>query len=283
MKRNTNYNINLKTLLTAVFSYFFAFAAANAQTPLETYKMANKAFAYGDTQTAVNLIERSIYFTKNLNLKAEELFRLSKVFFLRQDIEKSLKYSGLAYNYANDSLQNEIIFFRTFLFLLDKDVLSAKEEILQANTGISVETDKRIHLYYAGVLYYSRDFEASYKEFCNIVDDTIFLKEKLEKAQKISRRSSYWYFFASSLIPGSGQMLTGHIKQGLTSLVLLGGLAGLFIEITKNYTWLEGFAAVFPWYERYFMGGVNDAYDYAEIMKQKKLARIFSEITERIK
>ena len=281
MNENIKFIIKPKILLTVVFS-FLQFAVFS-QTAEETFSLAKKAIAIKDTSAAESLLLRSIYFLKDNKRKSQALLLLSKIKLSRGDKNSALKYSALAYNIADDSLKNEIIFYRTYIFLTKKDLLSAEEEILQANPGNSQYLNKKYHLYCGTVYFSKRDFNATYQEFKHLVADTISLKNYLHKAKKIAGRSSYWYFFASGLLPGSGQILTGHLKQGINSLMLLGGLAALFINITQSYTWLEGFAAVFPWYERYFMGGVNDAYDYAEIMKQQKLAAIYDKITTQIK
>ena len=267
--------------MTVVFS--FLQLVVFSQTAEETFTLAKKALAIKDTATAESLLLRSIYFLNDQKLKTQALLLLSNIKLSQGDENSALKYSALAYNIADDSLKNEIIFYRTYIFLSKKDLLSAEEEILQANPGNSQYFNKKYHLYCGTVYFSKRDFNSAYQEFKHLVADTTSLKKYLHKASKIAGRSSYWYFFASGLLPGSGQILTGHLKQGLNSLLLLGGLAALFINITQSYTWLEGFAAVFPWYERYFMGGVNDAYDYAEIMKQQKLSVIYDKITSQIK
>jgi tetratricopeptide (TPR) repeat protein len=281
MKTSTKSIIKPKILLIVIFSLWQI--SVFSQTAEETYALAQKALAIKDTNLAENLLLRSIYFLKDNELKSEALFLLSKMKFAGGDKNSALKYSSLSYNIANDSLKNEIIFYRTYIFLLEKDFLSAEEEILEVNPGNSDYFNKRYHLYCGTVYFAKRDYDAAYNEFKNIIRDTILLKKELKKASKISKRSSYWYFFASAILPGSGQIMTGHLKQGLNSLFLLSGLAAIFFVITREYTWLEGFAAVFPWYERYFMGGVNDAYDYAEILKQQKLLSIYDNITSKIK
>ena len=262
----------------------FKFSSSPAQTVEQTYKLALLALNNGDTASAISLLNRVAFFaSKKNNYKSLSNLYLANIAFYQKNYNKSIKHLKWAYFASeNDSLSDEITFFSTYVYLTQKDYISAEEELLNIDTSNSDYNKKRYELYMATIGFLKKDFDQAYKHFKTIYNDTISLKKLLKKAKKISKRNSIWYLVASSIIPGSGQIITGHIKQGLNSFVLISGLAILFYQITKYYSWLEGFAVVYPWFQRYLFGGSNDAYDYAEINKAKKLAIIYQEITNNI-
>lgn len=262
----------------------FSLVLTHAQTVEQTYRIAVKSLESGDTLAASSFFHRVSYFDTSGYYKSLSNFNLAQIAFRKKEYEKSIKYAQWAYFASpNDSLSNEITFFAAYVHLLRKDYVAAEEELLNIDTSLSLYDRKRYDLYMGTLGFVKHDFKMAYKYFGCLYNDTVALKQLLHKARKISQRKSLWYFLASAVIPGSGQVMTGHLKQGLNSLALLSGLAYLFVTITGYYSWLEGFAVVFPWYERYFFGGTADAYDYAEILKARKLSVIYQTITAGIR
>ena len=56
------------------------------------------------------------------------------------------------------------------------------------------------------------------------------LAAKVAEGEFLSRRSPLWCGISSALLPGSGQMISGHYTDGIIALGINGALAWLFVE-----------------------------------------------------
>ncbi len=61
-------------------------------------------------------------------------------------------------------------------------------------------------------------------------DLTASLAGKVAEGQFLSRRSPLWCGISSAVLPGSGQMISGHYTDGIIALGINGALAWLFVE-----------------------------------------------------
>jgi len=56
----------------------------------------------------------------------------------------------------------------------------------------------------------------------------------------------------------------------------------LFAYVVFNYTLLDGILSVMPWYQRYYLGGINSAYDIAVQKINDKRTLIYHSILEEV-
>jgi len=61
------------------------------------------------------------------------------------------------------------------------------------------------------------------------------------------------------ILPGSGQFYAGSVKDGINSMLLIGGLYFAALQVVKYYSFWDGVIALFPWVQRYYLGGMEKA------------------------
>lgn len=61
--------------------------------------------------------------------------------------------------------------------------------------------------------------------------------------------------FCSALLPGSGQMITGHVKEGIISCILNVGLGYLSYQQAQKHDWLN-FSVLFSQFLRFYQGNL---------------------------
>ena len=66
------------------------------------------------------------------------------------------------------------------------------------------------------------------------------------------------------VLPGSGQVYSGNFSSGLNSLLLTTTALSVFTIISIRYSALDAILSVFPYYQRYYVGGVVNAINFAE-------------------
>lgn len=125
------------------------------------------------------------------------------------------------------------------------------------------------------------DFEASKKYFQKMVpDDTVACAriDSLFNQKKMLYRPNPKVAYALSLIiPGTGQMYSGGVKEGLNSFILNEGLLLLSLFIAYEYSILDAILIVLPWYQRYYMGGLENATEIAEDKRQKRRSSLYKQ------
>jgi TM2 domain-containing membrane protein YozV len=75
----------------------------------------------------------------------------------------------------------------------------------------------------------------------------------------------------SFIIPGSGQIYTGHVFRGFTSIVLQGSFLGYALFSIKEGFYISGFALGIGIFEMFYFGGARYAYYLAEKNNAKKI------------
>jgi len=81
--------------------------------------------------------------------------------------------------------------------------------------------------------------------------------------------------FLSMVLPGSGQIYCGELKSGINSFLLTGAALTAFSLINIRYSFFDAILGVFPYYQRYYTGGVINAQNIAENkIKMKKVETV---------
>ena len=75
----------------------------------------------------------------------------------------------------------------------------------------------------------------------------------------------------SIFLPGAGQIIAGDLKNGLNSILLLGGIVAYSYYTMVTYGWLDGALVLLSWSFRYYTGGHKKAYELgAERIREQR-------------
>jgi TM2 domain-containing membrane protein YozV len=86
--------------------------------------------------------------------------------------------------------------------------------------------------------------------------------------------------FLSMVLPGSGQLYCGEFKSGINSFLLTGTAITVYTLISIRYSFIDAILGVFPYYQRYYTGGVINAQNMAKDKIKIKKMKAIKEINE---
>ena len=253
-----NWIIYLISLLYAV--------TLTGQKREESFQIALRNFHLENYDLCIPYFKRVAFFESdnitNLNYLAES-YQKTKSY------DNALVHYSLIYNLlSNDSLKNEVCFEMAKCYMLQDKHDYAEIEILNIKEHNNYFKSRKN--YYLFLIYLNkREFELSKNYFLNISE---FSDSKINQVQssfshlekKIRRTNPKVASVLSMLIPGSGQMFYGNFSSGINSLLLTTTALTVFTIISIRYSYIDAILSVFPYYQRYYIGGVINTINFAE-------------------
>jgi tetratricopeptide (TPR) repeat protein len=138
-----------------------------------------------------------------------------------------------------------------------------------------------------GIAYYGlSDFQSSKKYFLEALPGSDTEKQTyitdLFSSKKLKRPNPKLAYWLSVLIPGSGQFYSGDFRNGFNSMILTFGLAIFTYQMALNNSILDALLTIFPWWQRYYIGGYNSAEKIAESRRSSNRSEIYGLIYDAI-
>lgn len=257
---------------------------ANSQTIEQTYNLANELYQKKEFKAAVDVYRRVIHFDKDEQYRNLCYSKIAESLFQVKEYEEATGYFDLAYfQETNDSTKTEILFRKASCYMLTQNYEYAQIEMLSLSDSITKSLEDKKTFYWATLNFALGNYKDSEFAFVSVLDDNE-KKEKIKslflKNEKVSRISPKKARILSMILPGLGQFYAGDIKNGLNSMLLTGGLFYLGIRTGMNNGFLDAVFSVFPWIQRYYMGGYAKAETIAQNQKQKKRVAVYNEILD---
>jgi hypothetical protein len=254
----------------------------NAQDFNETIKFADIQFSLGNQQLAVKEYQRALFFGKGDS--SDYLYRqIANAFFKNQKFDQANYFYDLSYKTAkNDSLKKELLLNKTQCYLLSGDFQKSIYELTNLGNNLSVYFRNKQNFYFAVTYFGLENFDNSKKYFLLLSTNKPEAEKEIEKLFK-SRKNLYRpnpkaAKTMSMIVPGSGQLYAGDIKNGLNSIFLIGGIAILGVHMYNEYSLFDALMSSFPWFMRYYKGGYNKAFDMAYKKRAFRRNKAYREI-----
>lgn len=278
MKQNRFYILIISILLCA---------SLKAQTVSDVVSFADEQFAEGNYSIAAQEYNRALYFGyDNADIV---LLQIGNCYNQLEDYDLATGFYDRAYIQSkSDSLKNEAILGKTFSLILQKKNMQALNELLYFTNEINNNQQIKMHFLKGVASYGIKSDSAAFDEFKTVIalselsDSTkILLEKEFKKVFKYQKRfSPNRTYVMSGIIPGSGQLSVGAIKDGLNSMALITGLYFIAVAIIKNYSVLDAIITLFPWIQRYYLGGMDKAKILAEEKIEKERYKSYERIIE---
>ena len=272
-------------LLWTIYSFFSI--AVNAQTLEESLLFADKQFELKNDRLALKEYQRVLFFNDGKNL--DYIYtQIATVYFRQQNYLQAAHNYELAYKTSNsDSLKTELIFKKASCYMLDNKFRMATFELMNLADSSDIQYTKRKNFYFAVCYWGLEEFDKAKDAFLSIVPEKKAAdKEKIEqlfaKKKNLYRPNPKTAKIMSMILPGSGQIYSGDIKNGLNSVLLTGGFVILGIYMTEYYTFLDAFLTAVPWFLRYYQGGYQKAEKIATHKRDKRRDKTYKEILKTI-
>jgi len=257
--KQKRYFILIINLLIVSFSF--------AQTVEEVVCFADEQFEKENYQVAAQEYNRALFFGFDkvdvLSIQIAHCYtELGNYDLATSFYDRSFKYS------MSDSLKNESVLGKTFCLLMQNKNFLALNELLYTNDNLNLEQKTGMH-YLKGIAYYGLgDDTLAFNEFYTVLDivktnDSVktLLVSEFDKVYRYHKKyNPKRTYIMSGIVPGLGQLSVGAIKDGVNSMVLIAGLSLVAILMfSEHYLFLDVALALFPWIQRYYLGGMDKA------------------------
>jgi len=255
----------MKNWIIYLISLLYAVTVAG-QKQEESFQIALKNFHSEKYDLCIPYFKRIAFFESdnitNLNYLAESYSKI-------KSYDNALVHYSLIYNLlTNDSLKNEVCFEMAKCYMSEDKYEYAEIEILNIKELNNYFKSRKN--YYLFLIYlYDGEFELSKNYFLNIREFSDANINQIERSfshleKKIRRTNPKVASALSMVIPGSGQVYSGNLSSGINSLLLTTTALSIFTIISFRYSPIEAILSVFPYYQRYYIGGVLNAINFVE-------------------
>lgn len=259
----------MKTFLSVIFSLVFC-VFTKGQDAKSILDFAELNFKNKNYQQTIESCKRVAFFEKKYIPQTDWL--IAESFFMLQDWENaSNNYERAYFTQQNDSLKAEIILKKSLCFIFLEKYLHAKNELYNINNQSGRYFTQKRDLYLGIVHINLEEYQLAKNVLESVFDNENDIKIGIKKLKKAERINPKLAVFSSAVIPGMGQIINHEYKDGLNSFAINALFAGLFIYTGINYSLVDGFISIFPWFQRYYMGGIKNAKNAA--LKRQKYNR----------
>jgi hypothetical protein len=100
----------------------------------------------------------------------------------------------------------------------------------------------------------------------------------LKKAKEIKKPNSVLALIYSAILPGAGLAYSGEFTSAFSSFVLISVILTTTYLLSVNVGVLDAVFISLPWFQRYYSGGMNQAYNMASIKRNESKNKILNSI-----
>ncbi|MBN2349381.1 MAG: tetratricopeptide repeat protein [Bacteroidales bacterium] len=244
---------------------------------------ADQSTLSGQYELAIKEYQRVMYFTDTINPGI--LLKLGDCYYKAGDHNKAKSFYDRAFFLSdNPDIKSIAVFNKISALIAEKNYSYALIELYNlSDTTFQSYTDE-INLLFAICYFGLEDFDKSKNHFIRVVEDSpstvakidsLFTIRKLYMKPNPNRASTL-----SLILPGIGQFYGGNIKEGLNSFILTESLLALGVYIAYKYTFLDAAFSILPWYQRYYLGGMDKAKELADYKRQQKRGDMYKQILD---
>jgi tetratricopeptide (TPR) repeat protein len=234
-------------------------SSADCQSLEETYQLGKTAYVSGDYEQAIAYYNRVLFFDQQQAYTRLIFEDLAESHFELNEYQSSAFFYDLAYNmeYEEPMVKNELLLKRALCYIYLEEYNAALMDLYLIEDSLPI-MERQAAILEGMCLYRLEKFDESETAFFNALSesgDSVIVLQNFKELEKINRKSPKKAKIFSMIIPGSGLIYVGDLKNGVSSIVLVGGLASLMVVSSINTSFVNAFLNVFPWYQRYYMGG----------------------------
>jgi len=237
-----------------------------AQSVSEIVSFANTQFESENYAIAVKEYNRALFF--GAESVDEVSIQIAHCYSELANYQLAEDFYDQAYRHSqSDSLKNEAILGKSYCLLLENKNLAALSELIYFNNETNLEQQIQSH-FLNGIAYYGlRNDSLALEEFSAVLElselsDSVKteLNSEFKKVFKYQKKyNPTRAYIMSGIIPGSGQLSVGAYREGINSMILITGLYIVAAQVIINYSLVDAALSLFPWIQRYYMGGMDKA------------------------
>jgi len=262
-------------------SLILIFIRVPAQDLAQTRQFADQLYASGNFSQSLAAYQRVLYFSPR-EADPGLLIRIADNFLACGQMERALEYYDHGYfAQTNDSLRVEILFDKTACYLRSHEYKYALMELLNLDNNPDRWYFRKLNFYLGMAWFGQEDFANSQLAFINAARNELeaeSIRAVFENKKLMDKPNPKVASWLSIFIPGSGQIYTGYIADGINSFLLTGSFVALSFYLAVVTTPLDAILTALPWFQRYYQGGFQRAEELAEKKRAENRSIAFDRI-----
>lgn len=264
IRSGSNYMLKWNLHLAILFSILSL--CLHGQTPEQTFAYAILQSDQGNYSNSVKALNRLLFFDNGTHYP-ETFSLLANNYFHLKEYRNAYYYYDLAVIQSdNDSLCAEFTAAKIACRLYNHEFQEARVDLLSYGSRLSPDHQWQFDMLSGLTCFYLDEYELSKAFFLKCVNTTDAesrkaIEEGFARIEKLEKRYNPRLARALSIVvPGSGQMLAGDFLNGTNSFMLVFGLLATSVGLSSFISFIDAAIIVFPWFQRYYMGGYQKAY-----------------------
>lgn len=281
--------IRLRTYTLLISCILLFLASGKAQNINMTYRHANKQMQLKNYDNAIAAYRRVLFFDSTNQYNHRAYFQVANCYEQAGELNKAHYFFDLAFNTAqSDSMKNEVILNKTYLYILQRQAGFAMMELAGMNDSLSDQFSKEKHFYKGIIHYQTEKFDQSKQYFQKAFNNkeqlsTSELDSLYNELEEINKLNPKLARYLSLFLPGLGQLYAGYPKEAINSFMLSAVSWGMYLYTLNQYSLLDAVLSIYPWFHRYYLGGHSRAGMLAEQKIQQEREQILVEVLELFK
>ncbi len=258
----------------SIFWIFITVGSMSAQSISQTIELAETSFEIGQYDEAASFYKRVLFFDKSGDFDSLTVEGLAWSSYLSGDYDVSAKY----FKTLTRMKEGEGYELMEILSLVKlDDFLNAKRSVLAYRPDNEIgEQNKQIIK--SLIDFYLGDYAKAKEGFLKLDASPDQLNEVFRSVDKVNKKTKMKAILLSAVFPGTGQAYSRHYKEGINSLITISAFGAAYVFTITNYGLVVGLISVSPWFQRYYVGGMNSAADLLEEYKAEQFDQLYNRL-----
>lgn len=261
-----------------IFWIFITVGSLQAQGIEQTIHLAEVAFEESRYNEAVSYYQRVIFFDQDGKYDSLTIEGLAWSSYLSGDYDLAAKYFR-ALSRVEGATSAEVM--EILSLIKQGSFLDAKRSVLALRPRDDAESLNKLVLI-SLIDFQLGNHEQAQRNFSrlNEMQQMSYSEEVYQQVKKLEKKTKVKAILLSAFIPGAGQVYSRHYKEGFNSMVTITAFGTFYILTIHNYGLAAGLISVLPWFQRYYVGGMNSAADLLQDYKDEQFDLLYNELVK---
>ena len=276
----------LKRLLITISIIFSSVELFSESIPDSLFLFAEKQYSTGNYDLAIKEFLRISYFQNQSDPLIQ--MKLADCYYQKGNWNTARQYYDQVYRLsAQENILTHAKLKKISSLILETNYNQALIDLFAIHDTLYQKHYVEIDILFAICYFGLEDFKKSEDYFILAVGDNLLAQHKIDSifgVKKMFRKPNPGFAYAlSMIIPGLGQIYSGNVPEGLNSFLLTEAFLVLGLVVTYEYSLIDAIVAVLPWYQRYYMGGLNNTWKVATNKRQSRRSIAYKQILDIIR
>lgn len=242
---------------------------------------ASKQYKAGNYDLAIKELLRVSFLMDSV--APEIQMQLADCYSLKGDWSNARLYYDQVYRSSTDAnLQTKARFRKISSLISESNYKQALIDLYSINDSLRKKNAVEVNLLFAICHFGLEEFEKSENYFKLAVGDNEQAQFKIDSVfnqKKLFRKPNPALAYTLSLIiPGLGQVYAGDVGEGLNSFFLTEAFLVLGLVVSFEYSLIDAVVTILPWYQRYYLGGLDNSREIATNKRQMRRSEAYKKI-----